>query len=221
MTLVLAVSLQLAVSAAPKRGGPKVPLRPVTLALDGELPELEGPFAFSGVERKKTEARTVAGRSFVCRAWGASTKDGWEAGGCRDSTARELALGDGLVEETFTSDDPSSLLAYRVVLVAFGHDEAAAPVPAQRWADGTNVSLRFGEGQLERQTLRSARGRWLATYARLERKPDLPMKGLFEFNASEWNASPELPAVRTALEELVWVAVRGGTLWPCDWCEPH
>lgn len=193
----------------------------LTLSLEGEVPRPETPFAWSVRERGKLETRTVAGRAFPCRAWGVATKDGPEGGGCGESSARELALGNGLVEERVRNSDPSNLSTYRVALVAFGHDEPGAvdagQLKPQRWSDGTRLSVRRGN-ELLQETLKSVGGQWVATQVWLRRQPGASMQGLVDFNPKEWSASASFDTVRTALEQLVVFAERGRDVWPCEWC---
>ena len=107
------------------------------VALTGQPPEEERPFTESTRDDTKPEARTRAGRSFSCRAWGVSTFDGPKGGGCRESSARELALGDGLVEEQLENTGWGRAEGHRITLSAFGHVEPGATdagaTPSQRW----------------------------------------------------------------------------------------
>ncbi|MEW6434805.1 MAG: hypothetical protein AB1730_25170 [Myxococcota bacterium] len=220
------VGTQRAVIDARATGGVTAPIwlrRGVrlTLSLEGEAPTPETPFSWSGRERETLESRTVAGRAFPCRAWGVSTEDGPAGGGCGESPARELALGNGLVEERVRNFPPAERSNSRVTRVAFGHDEPGAfdagELAPQRWSDGTRLSVRRDD-ELVQETLKSVGGQWVATQKRLRRQPGAPMRGLVDVDPKEWKAPPSFDTVRTALEQLVVLAERGRDVWPCGWC---
>lgn len=197
------------------------------VALTGRLPDEERPFTESTRDDTKPEARTRAGRSFSCRAWGVSTFDGPKGGGCRESPARELALGDGLVEEQLENTGWGQAEGHRITLSAFGHVEPgsadAGAAPSQRWADGTLLSVRTGPSEVVQESLRAVGGRWLVSHAELRALQKAP-PGLGRFEPKDWETGRPRELQRTALEQLVALLElerRGVGLWPCDWCEPH
>lgn len=195
------------------------------LALTGKAPEPERSFAESTRDDTKPESRTVAGRTFACRAWGVQTFDGPKGGGCREAPARELALGNGLVEEAMENKGWGEAEGHSIRLSAFGHVEPgtadAGVALTQRWGDGTVLSVRAPADELAQESLRSVGGRWLVSHTDL-RAAKGARPGIDGFDAKEWETGRKFELTRTALEQvvaLVELESRGLGLWPCDWCE--